>query len=242
MHQEDAGLQTEIGGSLRRVERLALHLGDRFETGARIDQIDLADQRLGDAVVIVEPQSRSDWPGGTWPGRRGCRPRGGGCRRRKWRSRPRPASRSISSPISSCCEKNLRARSRSSVVERTVGQAGERDAATPGVAGLLGDDIGVAQQLIALAAGVVERQEAVEADGGVDDLPVETLGAGGGMGEPGQDDRVLGMLFGVLGDGVVELPEILVREASRAPPDGGPRSGRPASSGGARRLRARTGA
>ena len=117
-----------------------------------------------------------------------------------------------SSPISSCWVKNFAGALQIIVVERAIGEARQRDPSPAGIAGFLGHDVGIAEELVALAARVLERQETIEPDGGVDNLAVEALGAGGSMRESSQDDGELEVLIGILGDGFVESAEVLVGE------------------------------
>jgi hypothetical protein len=186
-------------------------LGDGFQARAGVDQIDLADERFGQAMVVVEALGRA-------------------ASAAVHRLRPEDVALAAEDIAAGNGGIDLHARIgrlvadfqllheelagalEIVVVQGPVRQAGQGDPAAARVAGLLGDDVCVAQELVALAARIFERKQAVEPDGGVDDLPVETLGARGGVGKPGQDDRKFLVLIGVFGDGVVELAEIIIGE------------------------------
>src|SRR5262249_6211276 len=93
-----------------------------------------------------------------------------------------------------------------------LAETGERETTAADVAGARGDDVGGAEELVALAARVLLGEETVEAEGGIDDLAIEALGAGGGVAEAGEDDGVLAVVGGALGDLLIEDAKILVGE------------------------------
>jgi hypothetical protein len=66
-------------------------------------------------------------------------------------------------------------------------------------------------------AGVITWKEGIEPESCIDDLILEALGPGSGVGQASQNDGVLTVLIGLLLDHEIEPLEILGREAIQDP-------------------------
>ena len=137
-------MQTKIGGPFGRVKRLPLHLGNRFETGAGVGEINLPDERFRDPMVVVEAE-----PGTTGTAVHGLRaedisftPQNVSARERgvdfypgigRFVANFQLLAEEFAGPFEIIA------------VKGTISQASQRDTATTGVPGFLRNDIGIPQ-------------------------------------------------------------------------------------------------
>ena len=98
-------------------------------------------------------------------------------------------------------------------VERAQTEPAECGAATLDVSCTLRDRVSIPQQPLPFMTGIVAGEQRIKSQRGIDDLVVEALGSRRGIGESGQNDRILAVLVGLLFDHEIETLEILGREA-----------------------------